>query len=186
MGIGLSTMTTIIRPATPADARPLSELGATTLRDAFGSMNDPDDMDRYIADAFTPTRQAAEIADPAGLVLLAEHTPTTGGAELIGYAQLVAGAPPPAIAGPAPMELKRFYVMRAWHGRGVAQLLMNSALDEARARGAITLWLGVWERNPRAIAFYTKYGFRRAGERIRRLGSDAQTDWLLARSLGDG
>ena len=174
-------MTTIIRAATPADARRLSELGAATFRDTFADANSPHDMDRYVADAFTPARQAAEIADPTSLVLLAEHAPAHGGAELIGYAHLVGGRPPAAVHGPAPLELKRLYVARAWHGRGVAQRLMDAVLDGARARGAGTLWLGVWERNPRAVAFYEKYGFRRVGEHTFRLGDDAQTDWLLAR-----
>jgi ribosomal protein S18 acetylase RimI-like enzyme len=87
------------------------------------------------------------------------------------------------VEGPAPLELKRLYVARAWHGRGVAQALMDAALDAARARGARTLWLGVWERNPRAVAFYGKYGFTRVGEHTFLLGADPQTDWVLARPL---
>lgn len=177
-------MTTIVRPATSADAQELSELAAATFRDAFGDANHPDDMDRHVAATFGPAQQAAEIADPAGLVLVAEHTPTHGRAGLIGYAHLAGGAPPAAVTGPAPLELKRLYVARAWHGRGVAQRLMDAVLDAARARGGGTLWLGVWERNPRAVAFYEKYGFTRVGEHTFMLGSDAQTDWLLARSLG--
>ena len=82
-----------------------------------------------------------------------------------------------------PLELKRLYVARAWHGQGVAQALMEAALDAARARGAATLWLGVWERNPRAAAFYRKYGFERVGEHTFMLGADAQTDWLLVRPV---
>ena len=60
---------------------------------------------------------------------------------------------------------------------------MNAAIDAARARGAQTLWLGVWERNPRAVAFYEKYGFTRVGEHTFMLGDDAQTDWLFARTV---
>ena len=85
---------------------------------------------------------------------------------------------------PAPLlELKRLYVTRAFHGRRVAQALMEAALELARTRGAKTMWLGVWERNPRAVAFYAKYGFARVGEHTFMLGGDAQTDWLLARSV---
>lgn len=60
---------------------------------------------------------------------------------------------------------------------------MDAALDAARARGAQTFWLGVWERNPRAVAFYAKYGFVRVGEHTFALGGDAQTDWLFARPV---
>ena len=180
-------MTTLVRPATIADAPGLSRLGATTFRETFEIENTPEDMARYLAEAFSPDRQAAEITDPAGTVLLAERRGTSGDAddaELVGYVHLVSGPAPAAVQGPAPLELKRLYVARAWHGQGVAQALMDAALDAARARGAQTMWLGVWERNPRAAAFYRKYGFTRVGEHTFVLGADAQTDWVLARPLG--
>ncbi len=179
-------MTIHVRPATVADAPSLSRLGATTFRETFEGDNAPEDIARYLAEAFTPDRQAAEITDPAGTVLLAEHRGPSGdakGAELVGYAHLVAGPAPGAVQGPAPLELKRLYVIRARHGQGVAHALMDAVLNTAIARGAQTLWLGVWERNPRAVAFYRKYGFTRVGEHTFLLGGDAQTDWVLARPL---
>lgn len=178
-------MTTTIRTADVGDAAALSALGAQTFRDTFEAENTPDDMARYLADAFSPARQAAEIADPASIVLLAEHRTEAGLAELIGYAHLVTGDVSDAVHGPAPMELKRMYVAKPWHGRRVAHALMEAGINAARARGVRTLWLGVWECNPRAQAFYAKYGFVRVGEHTFVLGSDAQTDWLFARSLAD-
>jgi len=177
-------MTTVVRPATIADATRLSEFGATTFRETFERENTPQDMARYLSEAFTPERQAAEIADPSGTVLVAEHQGPSGD-ELVGYAHLVSGPPPTVVRGPAPLELKRLYVARAWHGHGVAQALMDAALTAARAHGAQTLWLGVWERNARAAAFYRKYGFTRVGEHTFVLGTDPQTDWVLARPLSD-
>lgn len=176
-------MAITIRTAQVRDASALSRLGATTFRDTFEDSNTPDDMARYLAEAFTPEQQAAEIADSSSVLFLAEHRSDDGLAELIGYAHLVSGEAPEVVRGPAPMELKRLYVDRAWHGQRVAQALMDASLEAARARGAQTLWLGVWERNPRAVAFYTKYGFVRVGEHTFVLGSDAQTDWLFARAL---
>jgi diamine N-acetyltransferase len=173
-----------IRPATIDDAAALSRLAASTFRETFEGENAPEDMARYLAEAFTPEQQAAEITDPASTVLLAEYHGESGGAELVGYAHLIAGPVPEAVRGPAVLELKRIYVARAWHGQGVAQALMAAAIEGARARGARTLWLGVWERNPRAVAFYAKYGFTRVGEHTFVLGSDAQTDWLFVRPLG--
>ena len=140
-------------------------------------------MARYPAEAFSPNQQAFEIADPMSTVLVAEHHDASGDAELVGYAHLVSGPAPEAVQGPQPLELKRLYVARAWHGRRVAQALMDAAIDAARARGAQILWLGVWEQNPRAVAFYAKYGFVRVGEQTFMLGADSQTDWLLSRPL---
>jgi ribosomal protein S18 acetylase RimI-like enzyme len=171
-----------VRPATIADAARLSEFAAATFRETFAGENTPEDMARYLSQAFTPERQASEIADADGTVLLAESD-AAGGAELVGYVHLVSGPAPPAVQGPAPLELKRLYVGRAWHGGGVAQVLMNAALEAASARRAETMWLGVWEKNPRAVAFYQKYGFGRVGEHTFVLGADPQTDWLLARPL---
>ena len=173
---------TTIRAATSADAAQLSRLAAITFRDAFEAENTPEDMERYIATTFTPEQQAAEIANPDGTVLVAEHKLSSGIVELLGYAHLTSESKPEPVVGPAPLELKRLYVARAWHGRGVAQALMNAVLEAARARGAKTLWLGVWERNARAVAFYEKYGFTRVAEHSFTLGSDVQIDWVLARS----
>src|SRR5688572_27558767 len=177
-------MEMVVRPASLADAASLSRLAAATFRETFEGENAPEDMAHYMAKAFTPVQQAAEIADPAGAVLLAEHRHTSGDSELVGYVHLVSGPAPVPVQGPAPLELKRLYVARAWHGQGVAQALMDAALDAAYARGGRTLWLGVWERNPRAAAFYRKYGFTRVGEHTFVLGADAQADWVLARPLG--
>jgi ribosomal protein S18 acetylase RimI-like enzyme len=177
-------MAIAIRRAAISDAASLSRLGATTFRETFELENTPEDMERYLAEAFTPEQQAAQIADSESMMLLAEYRDDSGGdPELVGYAHLVFGAAPEGVDGPAPLELKRLYVQRAWHGRRVAQALMDASIDAARARGAQTLWLGVWERNARAVAFYTKYGFVRVGEHAFVLGADVQTDWLLARPL---
>jgi len=171
-----------IRQAVVSDAALLSRLGATVFRDTFEAENTPDDMARYVAEAFTPEQQAIEIADATGVVLLAELSNEAGEAELVGYAHVVSGEAPEAV-GSAPLELRRLYVLRAWHGRGVAQALMDAVIDVARARGVKTLWLGVWERNPRAVAFYAKYGFVRVGEHTFVLGGDSQKDWVLARPI---
>jgi ribosomal protein S18 acetylase RimI-like enzyme len=172
-----------IRPASTRDAAALSRLGALTFAETFEGHNTPEDMARYLAESFTPERQATEIADASGVVLLAEHSADSREPELMGYAHLVAGPVPDAVRGPSPLELKRLYVLRAWHGRRVAQALMDAGIAAAAARGARTLWLGVWERNPRAIAFYEKYGFTRVGEHTFVLGADRQTDWLFARPI---
>ena len=176
---------TLIRRATNHDAARLSELAATTFRDTFEAENSADDLEAYVAEAFTPERQTSEISDLASIVLLAEHDSGAGPSDLIGYAHLVAGAAPPSVRGPSPVELKRLYVSHAWHGKGVARDLMNAVLVAARTWGAQTLWLGVWERNARAVAFYEKYGFTRVGEHTFLLGADRQTDWLLEKPLGD-
>lgn len=167
-----------LRRAQPSDAASLSQFAASVFRATFGPDNDPADMESCVAASFSPEKQAAEIADTRYITLLAEHA--NGFAA---YAQLCTGDAPACVTGPRPLELKRLYVSPAEHGRGVATLLLHASLDAARAASAQTLWLGVWERNPRAIAFYRKHGFARVGEHVFQLGGDAQTDWIMARPL---
>ena len=81
------------------------------------------------------------------------------------------------------MEIQRFYVDHAWHGQGVARQLMAACVATARARGGATVWLGVWERNARAIRFYTKHGFTDVGTHDFLLGSDRQTDRVMSRPV---
>lgn len=173
-------MTIPVRKATIADAATLSDLAARTFRETFESENTPENMSQFLSETYSPEKQAQEISDPSSTILVAE---SYDGPELIGYAHLMTGPTPPAIAGPRPIELKRLYVVREWHGAKVAQALMDAALAEARSRGARTIWLGVWERNPRAIAFYNKYGFTHEGQHTFVVGTDPQTDLLLSRGL---
>lgn len=167
-----------VRTGRPSDAARLASLAARTFQETFGPLNHPEDMARYVAGAYGVARQAAELADPAMATVLAE-----AGDALVGYAQLRNAPPPVCVSGPRPIELQRFYVDQPWQGRGVAQALLRAVLDEAGRRHAATLWLGVWERNARAQAFYRKCGFVDVGSQPFVLGSDRQTDRIMVRAL---
>jgi diamine N-acetyltransferase len=187
-----------IRPAEAGDAAMLSAFAERIFRETFEASNDPADMAAYLAEAFGVERQREEIAAADAIVLLAEDI--TGSADgrtgsnagtplgaplatpLAGYSHLTAGEAPDCVVGPDLLELKRFYIDRAWQGSGLAQLLMRATLDAAAASGARTTWLGVWEHNPRAIAFYRKFGFAEVGAHDFMLGRDRQTDLIMARA----
>jgi ribosomal protein S18 acetylase RimI-like enzyme len=113
------------------------------------------------------------------VTLLAE-----GGGALAGYAQLGWDPASPSVGGARPVQIRRFYVDSAWHGRGLAQRLMTRSLEIAAEGGADRVWLGVWERNDRGIAFYRKVGFEPCGEQTFVLGGDPQRDLVLARDVG--
>jgi diamine N-acetyltransferase len=173
-----------IRLAHAADAAMLSEFAERIFRETFEATNDPEDMAGYLAEAFGAERQRAEIAAPAAIVLLAEDIAGSDAvAPLVGYSHLTPGESPGSVHGPNPLELKRFYIDRAWQGTGLAQALMRATLDAAMAAGARTLWLGVWEHNPRAIAFYRKFAFIPVGTHDFMLGRDRQTDLIMARPV---
>ena len=159
----------IVRRATPADAAALAELGARTFRDTFAEQNTAEDMRLYLANTYGEELQRREIEDPEIVTLVAEN----GGA-LVAFAQLRR-----SIEGYGDVELARLYVDRGHHGQGLAQTMMNAAIDAARALGGATLWLGVWERNARAIRFYEKCGFTDVGSHPFLVGNDLQTDRVM-------
>lgn len=167
-------MTIAISVGTPADAAALAEFAARTFAEAFGSNNRPEDMAAYLASAYGRRQQGAELADPDIVTLIAKS-----GARLIGYAQVRRHAPPACVPGELPVELWRFYVDRPWQGRGVAPRLMAAVHAAAHRLTGRTLWLGVWERNGRAMGFYAKCGFRVVGTHPFRLGADEQTDLIM-------
>jgi GNAT superfamily N-acetyltransferase len=168
-----------VRRARPDEAGMLAELMARTFRDAFGHLNDPANLAAHLAQSYGPDIQAAQLADPAIITLLAEVDGVPAG-----YAMVRRNPDPPhCVTGPDPIELWRFYLTREWIGRGVAQPLMQSAMAAARTLGSRTLWLGVWEKNPRAIAFYGKSGFTDCGSQTFTVGNDAQQDRVMLRAL---
>lgn len=171
--------TLVLRPAAPGDAPELARFGEWVFRDAFAADNRPENIDAYAGATYSIEKQAADIADPARVTLVAEVE-----SKIIAYAQLRVGPPPACVTGPDPIELLRFYVDRQWHGVGAAQALMAATLGAATERNAKTVWLGVWERNPRAIAFYGKCGFRDVGSQPFVLGDDRQTDRIMELALG--
>ena len=163
-----------IRRATVGDAATVAEIAARTFHNTFAAQNSAEDMAAHLAREYGEAQQRSEIEDPNGITLLAEHQ-----GEAIGYAQIRRGKSVECVNGPSPVEIARFYVVQGWHGRGVAQALMDAAKSAAATLGAQTLWLGVWERNHRAIAFYEKCGFRDCGSKPFIVGSDLQTDRVM-------
>jgi ribosomal protein S18 acetylase RimI-like enzyme len=168
-----------ITPATDADASTLADIGARTFYESFVADNTVEDMRRHLESQFSPAIQLGELRNDAIDTLLVRDA----AGKAIAFAQVRAGKITDGVPATGSIELWRFYVDKAWHGRGVAHALMDAAKSRARARGAVTLWLGVWERNPRAQAFYAKHGFRKVGSHVFVVGSDPQTDDVLLCTL---
>lgn len=170
-----------IRRASAADNELLAAIGARAFADTFGPENSAEDMAAYLAGAFSPAKQAAELADPLGVFLIAE-----AGGQTAGFAHVHQGPPPAAGLGQRPLEIARLYALSGFIGRGVGAALMAACLAEAEARGCDYAWLGVWERNPRARAFYARWGFAETGTQSFRLASDVQRDIIMQRQVAPG
>jgi ribosomal protein S18 acetylase RimI-like enzyme len=167
-----------IRRATIEDAKLLSELGAQTFVEAFAEDNTPEDMAAYLAASFNLEQLTTELTDPLSIFFVAEVD-----GDAAGYAKIHSGKVLAGVSDQKSVELVRLYVSQKWLGCGVGQALMQKCIDEAREMGFQIIWLGVWERNQRALAFYRKFHFHEVGEHNFQLGSDMQRDILMQREV---
>lgn len=163
-----------VRRGVPTDAAALAILAARTFEQTFGPDNDPSHIAAHLGLHYGVTQQAAELADPGVVTLVVERD-----GALVAYAQVRRHPPPPCVTHALPVELRRFYVDRPAHGSGLAQALMASVRHAAHELGGAHLWLSVWERNPRAIAFYARQGFVDVGGIDFFVGTDRQNDRVM-------
>ncbi len=164
-----------IRHAVAADAAVLTPLMAEWFLAAYGHASDAVNTGIFVAANFESGKQAAEIANPDIVTLIAEMD-----GEIAGYAQVRFATPAPeCVTEDAACELGRFYFAPAHHGRGSAALLMDAVRAEARARGRRWLWLMAWQEAPQAIRFYEKQGFAKAGTAVFMVGEDRKADWVM-------
>ena len=173
-----------LRRAGVPDAPAIAAFAARTFRDTYGAETGADDVEAYVREHLTPVVFSADLAAMRTAVVVAESE----GAQLAGYVQLRAGARPdspdldPTVLPPDafPIEVARLYVDPPWHGRGVAAALLGQAMAAANALPDGCVWLGVYQRNPRAVAFYRKLGLAVAGTQTFDMGRDRQLDWVMA------
>lgn len=169
------------RRGVPRDAAALAAFAARTFRETFGHSASAADLDAHEAAAYGTAQQERELVDPDTITILIEHEGT-----LLGFAQVRRASPPACAAITGAIELHRFYVDRPWHGRGLAPRLMSEVRRAARELGGSAIWLGVWEHNARAIAFYRKSGYEDRGSTDYWVGPDRQTDRVMVAVLGSG
>lgn len=168
----MTQLETYIRRATAADAEALSRLSAAIFPLGCPANTRPEDLAEYIDRELTPERFRALQENERIAILLVEI-----GGRPAGYAMVEQGSTHPQLPR-AWRELRKFYIDAEYHGRGVANALMQEVLATV---GDGSLWLSVFSGNPRAIAFYTRWGFRVAGQQEFVVGTDRQQDYLMQR-----
>lgn len=166
------------RLATPDDVQTLVEIGTETFRDTFAADNTPENMKAYLEKNFAPDQIRQDIDDPDSVFILAYDK-----SRIVGYAKLRKGKNPGTES--SSIEIERIYAIKEYIGKKVGKTLMQTSLDFAAELGYKKVWLGVWEHNPRAIAFYERWGFKISGSHPFLLGDDLQTDLLMEKKLDD-
>jgi len=167
-----------INKAGISDAERLQTIGRITFSETFATGNSDENMIKYLDESFAIEKLSAELQNKDSYFYLAEVD-----GQVIGYLKLNTGEAQTEIKESNALEIERIYVAKEFHGKKVAQELYNKALQKAEEIKADYIWLGVWEKNFRAVSFYTKNGFVQFDTHIFRLGDDEQTDLMMKKVL---
>ncbi len=169
-----------IRQVTMLDLAALQAIGRKTFSETFAGSNSAENMAAYLAEGFSEKKLTEELKSEGAQFFFALHE-----SDIIGYLKINFGNAQTEPQDPNALEIERIYVLQKYHGKQVGALLYEHALAIAKARKAPYIWLGVWEKNPRAIRFYQKQGFEEFDQHIFQLGDEAQTDIMMKLNLPD-
>lgn len=168
----------LIRPATEADIPLLCRLGATTFRETYRPISVPAEVDEYADTHFTPDKVAAWLARTDARTLLAFR-----GDDAAGYSHVRRAPVPECVADRQAVELNRLYLLVGVQGSGVGSALIATAFDAAAALGGRSVWLGAYDRNVKALAFYARRGFVRVGTHAFEFGGQVYADPVFTRAI---
>lgn len=171
-------MTLVIREATVEDARLIADISHQTFYETFAPHNTTEDMDKFLTQQFTKGKLIMEVGARGNIFLLAYNNEN-----IAGYVKIRDERVPSSMGSVRALEVARIYAVTNQIGKGVGSLLMQSCIDVAKQKNKDWLWLGVWEKNQRAIDFYIRWGFEKFDETDFLLGDDLQRDWLMKRKV---
>ena len=168
----------LIRQATVDDVDLLCRLGAATFRETYRAISDPREVDEYADEHFARDKVLAWFRKPCARTLVA----TVAGVP-VGYAHVRSAKVPACVADRKAVELSRLYLLASAHGTGLGGALLAAAIAEIAALGGATVWLGAYDRNVKALAFYARRGFVPAGTHEFEFGGQVYQDPVLTRPV---
>jgi ribosomal protein S18 acetylase RimI-like enzyme len=156
----------------------LQQISKQTFYETFADVNTAENMQKFLQEAYAIDKLRAEMQNPDSAFYFARQE-----SNVIGYLKINVGKSQTELKDTDSLEIERIYVLKEYHGMKVGQMLYEKALDIAREKNCQYLWLGVWEKNARAISFYKKNGFVEFGQHEFILGDDVQTDIMMRLAL---
>lgn len=171
-------MTTRIRKLTLADLAALQTVSITTFRETFAKDNTQEDLANYLARNYNREVLSEELQNPDSTFYFLEKA-----GEVAGYLKVNVGAAQSEEIADNALEVERIYVLPNFKRQGIGRQLIELALRQAQEQQKTVVWLGVWEANHAAIAFYQKMGFVKTGSHSFFMGDDEQTDYILTKQL---
>ncbi len=162
------------------DLTKLQTISRSTFAQTFNEHNNPEDMQAYLNNSFSAEKLSSELNDQNSTFYFAVDNSIN---TVVGYLKVNTGDAQSEKKDLNAFEIERIYVDKTYFGKKVGQLLFDKAIEIAKSKKVSYVWLGVWEENHRALAFYTKNGFKAFDKHLFKLGNDEQFDILMKLKL---
>lgn len=171
-------MDAFLRKCTVADLSVLCELSTKTYYETFAQLNTTENMKAYLEYAFNAEKLLDELKD-----VNSEFFFLFSDGELAGYIKLNEAPSQSDINDKDSLEIERIYVTAEFQSRGLGKYLLEQAIKATTLRDKKYIWLGVWEKNSKAIGFYKRNGFYEVGTHSFIMGDEEQTDYIMKKDL---
>ena len=165
-----------IKKVSTDELEELKKLSVDTFSDTFTEQNNEIQMKAYLEKAFNTDQLRRELSNPESFFYFVKEED-----KILGYLKLNTKTAQTDQVLDSSLEIERIYLTQEAQGKGIGKLLMDFSIAEAKRRNLLCLWLGVWEKNEKAIAFYKSYGFEVFADHPFKLGDESQKDLLMKR-----
>ena len=160
------------------DIKKIQTIAKQTFTETFGSQNTAEDLAKFLNEEYDFNKLKSEVTDPESFYYFCYFND-----ELAGYLKLNIGSAQTESNYPEALEIQRIYVLQKYQGQKMGLSMMQHAIAVAKKIKKSQVWLGVWEKNLKAQAFYRKSGFEKVGSHDFVLGDDIQKDYILVKEL---
>ncbi|WP_313509278.1 GNAT family N-acetyltransferase [Enterococcus sp.] len=167
-----------IKQCTVADLEELAAISISTYKDTFDAFNTEENMRIYLEEAYNKPKLTKELNTAASAFFFLQSEGQTAG-----YIKINWGDAQTEAIAPNGLEVERIYIKKEYKRRGLGTVLLSHAETCAKEMGKTSIWLGVWEHNLPALAFYKKMGFEKVGSHSFFMGDDEQIDLLMEKHL---
>lgn len=171
-------MTIKIQKCNEEDLKTLQEISIETFNDTFKDQNSPENMNAYLERAFNLKQLERELSNNYSQFFFVYYYD-----EVAGYLKVNANDAQSEEMGEESLEIERIYIKKKFQKHGLGKVLLNKAIEIAMESNKEKIWLGVWEKNENAIAFYKKMGFVQTGAHSFYMGDEEQIDFIMTKTL---
>jgi diamine N-acetyltransferase len=167
-----------LKKCTLEDSRKLQEISYGTFHETFKLQNSPENMNAYLERAFNLEQLEKELSNISSQFFFVYCNN-----EVAGYLKVNTDDDQSEEMGDESLEIERIYIRNKFQKHGLGKYLLNKAMEIAMDGNKKKIWLGVWEKNENAIAFYKRMGFVQTGAHSFYMGNEEQLDFIMTRIL---